>query len=182
MVWLCQAVQNSLFSFHLAKRTHKFRWTFWGGSQRFRERDHYPKINFPSKMEKTAEWWSSWGKQTSLSASFGALFSLLLFKWLEAELRLQLHPLSRYYGNTIWAYQDLKPKDILDNNTIAAQPGYLRDLDLRGEIWGAADWESKSSLFLYLPHTNSVRISLLLGSVRSGTMHGIDLFLSLSFY
>lgn len=43
---------------------------------------------------------------------------------------------SRYYGNAIWAYQDLKPKDILDNNTIAAQPGYLRDLDLRGEIWG----------------------------------------------
>lgn len=105
-----------------------------------------------------------------------------LFKWLEAELRLQLHPLSRYYGNAIWAYQDLKPKDILDNNTIAAQPGYLRDLDLRGEIWGAADWESKSSVFLYLPHTNSVRISLLLGSVRSGTMCGIDLFLGLSFY
>lgn len=59
--------------------------------------------------------------------------------WLEAGLRLQLHPPSRYYGNAIWAYQDLKPKDILDNNTIAAQPGYLRDLDLRGEIWGVAD-------------------------------------------
>ncbi|KAI3356397.1 hypothetical protein L3Q82_017629, partial [Scortum barcoo] len=69
-----------------------------------------------------------------------ALLSLLLLNtWLEAGLRLQLHPPGRYYGNAIWAYQDLKPKDILDNNTIAAQPGYLRDLDLRGEIWGVAD-------------------------------------------
>lgn len=82
------------------------------------------------------ERWSSWGKQTSLSASLGALLSS---SWLEAGRRLQLHPPGRYYGNAIWAYQDLKPKDILDNNTIAAQPGYLRDLDLRGEIWGVAD-------------------------------------------
>lgn len=77
----------------------------------------------------------------------------LLNTWLEAGPRLQLHPPSRYHGNAIWAYQDLKPKDILDNNTIAAQPGYLRDLDLWGEIWGVADWGSKSSLFLCLPHT-----------------------------
>ncbi|CAG13605.1 unnamed protein product, partial [Tetraodon nigroviridis] len=71
-----------------------------------------------------------------------------------AGLRLQLHPPSRYYGNTIWAYQDLKPKDILDNNTIAAQPGYLRDLDLRGEIWGGCRF-TKSSHFLYHPHTQT---------------------------
>lgn len=44
-------------------------------------------------------------------------------------------PANRYHGNPIWAYQVLKPKDILDNNTIAAQPGYLRELDLWGEIW-----------------------------------------------
>lgn len=68
--------------------------------------------------------------------TFCLLSLLLLNTWLEAGLRLQLHPPSCYYGNAIWAYQDLKPKDILDNNTKAAQPGYLRDLDLRGEIWG----------------------------------------------
>lgn len=83
------------------------------------------------------------GKNTHhFSAYLGALLSsppLLLNTWLEAGLRLQLHPPSRYHGNAIWAYQDLKPKDILDNNTIAAQRGYLRDLDLRGEIWGVAD-------------------------------------------
>lgn len=86
-----------------------------------------------------------WGKQQNdghLEKYKPHLLSLLVYSflrfysWLEAGLKLQLHPPSRYYGNTIWAYQDLKPKDILDNNTIAAQPGYLRDLDLRGEIWG----------------------------------------------
>lgn len=46
------------------------------------------------------------------------LLSLPLLTWLEAGPRL--HPPSRCHGNTIWAYQDLKPKDILDNNTIAA--------------------------------------------------------------
>lgn len=127
------------------------------------------------------EWWSSWEKQIALSACFGALFSPLLFNtWLEAGLRLQLHPPSRYYGNTIWAYQDLKPKDILDNNTIAAQPGYLRDLDLRGEIWGVADWESKSSLFLCLPHTPT-QSGLAFHLSGSGTMLGIELFLCLTF-
>ncbi|KAK1902678.1 Inner kinetochore subunit cnl2 [Dissostichus eleginoides] len=66
----------------------------------------------------------------SRSVSYGS------FKCFSAPL---LDTQSCYYGNTIWAYQDLEPKDILDNNTIAAQPGYLRDLDLRGEIWGVAD-------------------------------------------
>ena len=114
-----------------------------------------------------AEWWSSWGKQTSLSASshfFSSPHGLRL-DWSCSSTRP-----SCYYGNTIWAYQDLEPKDILDNNTIAAQPGYLRDLDLRGEIWGVADWETKSSLFLCLPRTQPVRISLLLENRGSGTI------------
>lgn len=172
-----------MLSFHFAKRTNKFWWTFFEAHKPcekgiLSENEFFP----PSEMEKMLEWWSSWEKKPSLSAAFGALFSFLLFNtWLEAGLRLQLHPPSRYYGNTIWAYQDLKPKDILDNNTIAAQPGYLRDLDLRAEIWGVADWESKSSLFLYLPHTQTQSgLAFCLGG--SGTIRVIELFLCLSFY
>lgn len=47
--------------------------------------------------------------------------------------------------------KDQKPKDILDNNTIAAQPGYLRDSDLRGEIRREGGGGSKSSVSLSLP-------------------------------
>lgn len=108
-------------------------------------------------------------QQTALSASLRALASLLLLDtWLEAGLRQQLHLPSRYHGNAIWAYQDPKPKDILDNNTIAAQPGYLRDLDLRGEIWGVGGCTpSKSSLF---PHTQTQDsgLSVLLENLRGG--------------
>ena len=101
------------------------------------------------------------------------LFSLQHLAWGLTEAAAP--PAQRYYGNAIWAYQDLKPKDILDNNTIAAQPGYLRDLDLRGEIWGVADWTSKSSLFCYLNlHTSTARISPQLENLRGkGTICGI---------
>lgn len=59
------------------------------------------------------------------SSGLLSLLLLLVNTWLEAGLRLQLHPPNCYHDNAIWAYQDLKPKDILDNNTIATQPGHL---------------------------------------------------------
>lgn len=127
---------------------------------------------FPPRWGK----WQTWMVKRSKTHLLSHLVhSFLHFSsWLEAGLRLQLHPPSRYYGNPIWAYQDLKPKDILDNNTIAAQPAYLRDLDLRGEIWGGCRL-SKSSHFLYLPHaqTQSGLIFCLKGT---GTMCGIEQF------
>lgn len=157
---------------------------FWG-SQTFWKRDSIWKWIFfspPPRWRKCYNDGHLEKNKPHFLPFFGAFFSLLLLNtWLEAGLRLQLHPPSRYYGNTIWAYQDLKPKDILDNNTIAAQPGYLRDLDLRGEIWGVADWESKSSLFLYLPHTQT-QSGLAFCLEGSGTIRGIELFLCLSFY
>lgn len=86
-----------------------------------------------------------------------------------------------YHGNAIGAYQDLKPKDMLDNNTIAAQLGYLRDLDLRGRyihvyvcvgvqggVWRWRLQIEKEQIHppLYrstsITHTNTTRISLAL--------------------
>lgn len=57
---------------------------------------------------------------------------------------------------------------------------YLRDLDLRGEIWGGCRF-TKSSRFLYHPHTQT-RSGLAFWLKWSGTKCGIEQFLSFFLY
>lgn len=57
---------------------------------------------------------------------------------------------------------------------------YLRDLDLRGEIWGGCRF-TKSSRFLYHPHTQT-QSGLAFWLKWSGTMCGTEQFLSFFLY